>query len=338
MDAFGIDEVQAEYVAEIKLRHLNREYLLKQTKNISDLEKAIKDLTVIIENPGKQKKRIAQELARIAETYGQPRKTVIVSQEKLPESSSALMISDYNLKVFLSRDGYLKKIPLTSLRGNFEHKMKPKDCLIQEIDGENREELILFSNRQKAYKIKLYELEDSKASDLGYYLPNLVSMEPDEKVIYMVPTTDYSGMMFFAFRNGKAAKVPLSAYETKTNRKVLANAYGDPELRDIRFLPEDSLLIAVSNINKVLLFDTTQVSLKTTRSAKGVQVMRPKKGSELAAILKPEEVVFKRPAYYQASIPAVGTYLKKSDQLTRQDACLEVENVSILELVEPSAE
>ncbi|MDW7671655.1 MAG: DNA gyrase subunit A [Bacillota bacterium] len=338
MEAFGIDEVQAEYVAEIKLRHLNREYLLKQTKNISDLEKAIKDLTVIIDNPGKQKKRIAQELTRIADAYGQPRKTAIVSQEKLPEPSPALMISDYNLKVFLSRDGYLKKIPLTSLRGNFEHKLKPKDCLIQEMDGENRGELVLFSNKQKAYKIKLFELEDSKASDLGYYLPNVVDMEPEEKIIYMVPTTDYSGMMFFAFRNGKAAKVPLSAYETKTNRKVLANAYGDPELRDIRFLPQDGLLIAVSNINKVLLFDTAQVSLKTTRSAKGVQVMKSKKGSELAAVLRPEEVVFKRPAYYQASIPAVGSYLKKTDQLTRQDACLDVENVSILELVEPSEE
>ncbi len=338
MESFGIDEVQAEYVAEIKLRHLNREYLLKQTKNISDLEKAIKELTSLIESPARQKKQIAKELKRIADTYGQPRKTQIISQEKLPEPSPTLMVSDYNLKVFLTRDGYLKKIPLTSLRGNFDQKMKPKDCLIQEMDGENRGELILFSNRQKAYKLKLYELEDSKASDLGYYLPNLVPMDQEEKIIYMVPTTDYSGVMFFAFANGKAAKIPLSSYETKTNRKVLANAYGNYPLRDIRFMLEEKLLIAVSNINKVLLFDTAQVSLKTTRSASGVQVIKSKKGSELVAILTPEEVEFKKPSYYQANIPAVGTYLKKGDQLSLQDECEEGENVSLMELLEPSSE
>ena len=338
MDAFGIDEVQSEYVAEIKLRHLNREYLLKQTKNIEDLEKAIKDLTALIESPVKQKKRIAQELKRIADTYGQPRKTAIVSQDKLPEPSPVLMISDYNLKVFLTRDGYLKKIPLTSLRGNYEQKLKPKDCLIQEMDGENRGDLILFSNRQKAYKLKLYELEDSKASDLGQYLPNLVPMEPDEKILYLVPTTDYSGMMFFAFSSGKVAKIPLSAYETKTNRKVLANAYGDPALRDIRFLQEDCQLVAVSNINKVLLFDTAQINLKTTRSAMGIQVIKSKKGSELAAVLTPEEVTFANPAYYRANIPAVGTYLKKEDRLTLQDECVASETISLMELLEPDQE
>lgn len=338
MEAFGIDEVQAEYVAEIKLRHLNREYLLKQTRNIKDLEKTIKELTTLIDNPAKQKKRIAQELSRIADTYGQPRKTVIISQEKLPEHPPTLMISDYKLKVFLTRDGYLKKIPLTSLRGNFEQKLKPKDCLIQDMDGENRGDLILFSNRQKAYKLKLYELEDSKASDLGYYLPNLVPMDPEEKIIYMVPTTDYSGMMFFAFQNGKAAKVPLSAYETKTNRKVLANAYGDPALRDLRFLTEDTSLVAVSSINKVLLFDTAQVSLKTTRNSMGIQVIKSKKGSELAAVLTPDKVVFAKPDYYRANIPAVGTYLKKEDRLGPQDECKESENITLMDLLASPSE
>ena len=206
------------------------------------------------------------------------------------------------------------------------------------MDGENRGDLILFSNRQKAYKLKLYELEDSKASDLGQYLPNLVPMEPDEKILYLVPTTDYSGMMFFAFSSGKAAKIPLSAYETKTNRKVLANAYGDPALRDIRFLQEDCQLVAVSNINKVLLFDTAQISLKATRSAMGIQVIKSKKGSELAAVLTPEEVTFANPAYYRANIPAVGTYLKKEDRLTLQDECVASETISLMELLEPDQE
>lgn len=338
MDSFGIDEVQAEYVAEIRLRHLNREYLLKQTRQIRDLEKTVRDLTTLIESPAKQKKQIAKELDRVAETYGQPRKTRIIEKDNLPDASSSLMISHYNLKVFITRDGYLKKIPLTSLRGNYEHKLKPRDCMIQEMETENRADLVLFSNRQKAYKLKLHELEDVKAGELGYYLPNLIPMEPEERIIYVVSTTDYSGMMFFAFRNGKAAKVPLSAYETKTNRKVLANAYGDPALRDIRFMTDEQLLVAVSSINKVLLFDTAQVSLKTTRSASGVQVIKSKKGSELAAILTPNEVVFNNPAYYQAKIPAVGTYLKKEDQLSPRDDCLEGENITLMDLLEPPDE
>jgi DNA gyrase subunit A len=338
MEAFKIDSIQAEYVAEIKLRHLNREYLMKQTRHLKSLQKEIKDLTDQINSPDLQKKRIAADLERVADTYGTPRKTRIVSQDKVNDAAPVTMINDYKIKVFLSRDGYLKKIPITSLRGNYDYKLKPKDCLIQEIDGDNRSDLIMFSNRQKAYKLKLYELDDVKAGELGYYLPNLISMDDDEKIIYLVSTTDYSGLMLFAFKNGKMAKVPLNAYETKTNRKVLANAYGNPDLRDIRFMAEEQLLLAVSSINKVLLFDTSKVSLKTTRNAQGVQVMKPKKDSELVTVMTPDTASLEKPGYYKAKIPAIGTYLRKTDRLSKHEECIEEENISLLELIEPKEE
>ncbi|RQD71384.1 MAG: topoisomerase IV [Tindallia sp. MSAO_Bac2] len=333
MEVFAIDEVQAEYVAEIKLRHLNREHLLKQTRQLKNLRASIKDLKDMINSPDLQKEYIISDLKRVRDTYGQPRRTKIIDREDVPQASPAVMISHYNLKVFLTKDGYLKKIPLTSLRGNFDHKLKPKDYIIQEVEGENKDDLILLSSAQKAYKLKLYELEDLKTSDLGLYLPNLVPMEPEEKILYAVSTSDYTGHMLFGFRNGKMAKIPLSAYETKTNRKVLANAFADEPLRGIRYLTEETELLAVSNINKVLIFDTGQINPKTTRHSMGVQVLKSKKDSELVALMALDQVQLENPDYYRAKIPAVGAYLKKTDSLCLTEEGETAENITLLELM-----
>ncbi len=336
MEAFAIDEMQAEYVAEIKLRHLNREHLLKQTKQLKNLRSSIKDLKDLIDDPVRQNQYIIDDLQRVRDTYGQPRRTKIVHQKDLPQATPSVMISHYNVKVFLTKDGYLKKIPLTSLRGNFEHKLKPNDYITQEIEGENKGDLLLVSNAQKAYKLKLYDLEDLKTSDLGLYIPNLAAMEPEEKILFAVATSDYAGHLLFAYQNGKMAKIPLSAYETKTNRKVLANAYASQPLRGVRFLVEEKQLIAVSNINKVLIFDSSQINSKTTRNSVGVQVLKPKKGSELVALMNLDQVQFENPDYYRANIPAVGTYLKKTDSLSLSNDCETAENLSLLELMPES--
>ncbi|SDY77552.1 DNA gyrase/topoisomerase IV subunit A [Tindallia californiensis] len=338
MTAFTIDEVQAEYIAEIKLRHLNREYLLKQTKQLKSLRESIADLEALIESPERQKAYIINDLKRVRDHHGQPRRTKIIDREDIPQASPAVMISHYKLKVFLTRDGYLKKIPSTSLRGNFDHKLKPKDYIIQEIEGENKDDLILFSSAQKAYKLKLYEIEDLKTSDLGLYLPNLVPAEPDEKMLYMVTTSDYAGHMLFAYENGKMAKIPLSAYETKTNRKVLANAFASQPLRGIRFLEQDETLLAVSSINKVLVFNTSQINSKATRHSLGVQVLKSKKNSELIAMLTLEQVQLEDPDYYHANVPAVGSYLKKTDSLSLAERVEASENISLLELLPGSEE
>lgn len=336
MEAFSIDEMQAEYVAEIKLRHLNREHLLKQTKQLKNLRSTIKNLEDLINSPDRQKEYIINDLKRVRDTYGQPRRTKIVHLDDLPQSAPTVMISHYNVKVFLTRDGYLKKIPLTSLRGNFEQKLKPNDYIIREIEGENKNDLLLISSAQKAYKLKLYELDDLKTSDLGLYLPNLVAMDPEEKILFAVATSDYVGHFLFAYENGKMAKIPLSAYETKTNRKVLANAYASHPLRGIRFLTEEQPLIAVSSINKVLIFDTSQINPKTTRNSVGVQVLKSKNNSTLVAIMNFDQVRLENPDYYRAKIPAVGTYLKKTDSLSLTDACESTENISLLELIQKS--
>ena len=218
----------------------------------------------------------------------------------------------------------MKKVPLTSLRTNPEQKLKDDDRIIQEIDTHNKADLLLFSDKQTVYKLKIYELADAKASSLGDYLPNILELEPDEKIIHLVATDDYSGWLIFAFENGKVAKVELKSYATKTNRKKLANAYSDLS-RPVRMLhiTADLELVAISSIDKVLIFDTANINPKTTRTTQGVQVMKGKKGSYLREIKLLEEVAFQDLDYYRTkNIPAVGCYLREEDQIQKQAALL----------------
>ena len=263
MKGFAIDQVQAEYIAEIKLRNLNREYILKQTSEMESLKAEIADLQEIYRKESRVLNIICAQLKEIAKKYGQERKTGMLHEEHVEEITEEHLIEDYNVKIFLTRQGYLKKIPLISLRSSGDQKLKEEDVIIQEMDARNKSDLILFSDKYTAYKIKVHEINDCKASSLGEYLENILEMAPGERILYMVATEDYSGYMLFSFQNGKSAKIPLSSYATKTNRKKLANAYSDlSPLCDVRFLQEDRELVAFSSIDKVLIFNTAEINAR----------------------------------------------------------------------------
>ena len=258
MKGFGIDKVQAEFIAEIKLRNLNKEYILRQTADIEKLKNEIEDLKDIVARDARVLEIICSQLEEISRKYGQDRKTEIISEEHIEEVTPDNFIEDYNVRIFLTDQGYIKKIPLISLRSAGEHKLKDDDFIIQEAETRNKAELLLFSNKCVVYKAKIYEFPDSKASQLGDYLINILDLEPGEKIIKMHTTDDFTGYFLFAYESGKMSKVPVSSYATKTNRKKLANAYyaGSP-LVDIYFLEEDADFAAFSSIDKVLVFDTS---------------------------------------------------------------------------------
>lgn len=320
MEGFDIDRVQAEFIAEIKLRNLNREYILDRVGEVDSLKKEIADLKDICENESRIRKIIIKQLNEVAKKYGQPRKTEIIQEKHLEEITEEHMIEDYNLKLFLTEQNYLKKIPLVSLRANPEHKLKEDDRIIQEVETRNKAELLLFSDRQTVYKLRIYDIPDCKASVLGEFLTNLLQLDEGEKIIYIIATDNYAGWMFFSFENGKCAKIEMSSYATKTNRRKLANAYSDTsELIDIRYLESDIDLVAYSNINKVLIFNTAGINPKSTRNSQGVQVMKAKKGSRLCSVKTIEESGIKNPDYYRTKgIPAVGCYFREEDAEDKQ--------------------
>lgn len=320
MEAFQIDEVQAEFIAEIKLRNLNKEYILNRVNEIEKLQKEIAELKDLYGSEKKIKKVIIKQLEEVSKKYGQPRRTEILHEEHVEEITIEHFIEDYNLKLFLSHHNYLKKIPLTSLRTNPEHKLKDDDFIIQEIETHNKADLLLFSNKQVVYKMRIYEIEDCKASSLGEYLTNLLGLEEDEEIIHIVATDDYKGHMIFAFENGKVAKIELSSYATKTNRKKLAKAYsGLSKIIYMQHILEDEELVAFSNLNKVLIFNTSNINPKTTRDSQGVQVMKAKKGSLMTCIKRLNEVPFKDFDYYRTkNIPAIGCYIKEEDKEDNQ--------------------
>ncbi len=320
MEGFDIDRVQAEFIAEIKLRNLNREYILNRVGEVDSLKKEIADLKDICKNEDRIRKIIVKQLNEVAKKYGQPRKTEIIQETHLEEITEEHMIEDYNLKLFLTEQNYLKKIPLVSLRANPEHKLKEDDRIIQEVETRNKAELLLFSDRQTVYKLRIYDIPDCKASTLGEYLTNLLQLDEGERIIYIISTDNYAGWVLFSFENGKSAKIEMSSYATKTNRKKLANAYSDTSaLIDIRYLESDMDLVAFSNINKVLIFNTGNINPKTTRNSQGVQVMKEKKGSRMCYVKTIEESGIKNPDYYRTrSIPAVGCYFREEDAEDKQ--------------------
>ncbi|WP_010248791.1 DNA gyrase/topoisomerase IV subunit A [Acetivibrio cellulolyticus] len=316
MDGFGVDHVQAEFIAEIKLRNLNKEYILDKVSEIDKLEKEIAELKDIYGNDKKIKKIIVKQLGEVSKKYGKPRRTDILHEEHVEEITQEHFIEDYNLKIFLTDHNYLKKIPLTSLRTSPEHKLKDDDSIVQEIETHNKADLLLFSNKQTVYKIRIYEIDDCKASSLGDYLTNLLGLEADERIINIVATDDYKGYMIFAFENGKVAKIDLESYATKTNRKKLANAYSDlSKIIYMQYITEDEELVAFSSLKKVLIFSTSNINPKSTRDSQGVQVLKEKKGSVMTTVKRLSEVSFKDLDYYRTkNIPAVGCYIKDEDK------------------------
>ncbi|MEN8907243.1 MAG: DNA topoisomerase (ATP-hydrolyzing) subunit A [Clostridiales bacterium] len=317
INGFEIDEIQAEYIAEIKLRNLNKEYILNRVKEKDNLNNEIKEFSEILESEKKIKRIITKQLREIMKKYGKDRLTKIIKEENIEEITQEHFIDDYKLKLFFTEHNYLKKIPMTSLRMNPEQKLKDDDKIIQEIEIKNKAEILCFSNKGNVYKLKIFEIEDCKASSLGEYLPNILRLNEDETILYMIATVDYEGDMIFCFKNGKVAKIKLSAYITKTNRKKLTKAYSvSSEIVKIIFIKEDIDLVAYSTIKKVLVFNTSSINSKTTRDSQGVQVIKSKKGSELLYIKFLDEVYLKDVKYYRThNIPAIGYYLKDEDSL-----------------------
>ena len=322
MIGFGIDEIQANYVAEIKLRNINKEYILKQTKAISQLEEEIADLRETLNSPSRLKKVIIQELQDVSKKYGQPRKTEIIYQavEAEPEEEEE-DIPDYPVTVFVSQEGYLKKITAQSLRMSGDQKFKEGDSLAFSQETTNRSDVLVFTDQFQCYKSRLSDFEDSKASVLGDYLPQKLGMEPGETVRSVVLTADYKGFVLFFFENGKAAKVPLSAYETKTNRKKLTGAYSDKSpLVAVVALETDSQMALYASDGRALIFSTAQLLPKTTRNTLGVAVMTLKKKSVLSGVQALEQSGIENQSRYRTkTIPASGALLKPEDMQEKQE-------------------
>ena len=315
MEHFGIDKIQAEFVAEIKLRNLNKQYILKRIEETALLQEEIGNLEYILSSEKEVKKIIIDELKNVIKKYGEPRKTEIIEGENIEVYSEEQYIEDYNLKVFFTKDNYLKKISLVSLRSASEQKLKEGDKIICEFDSVNRADLLLFSNMHNVYKVRLHEIADCKASSWGEFLPNLLGLGEEEKIVYAVPTEKYEGFMLFAFENGKIAKVPMNSYATKLNRKKLTNAYGSASpLANALFIPEEKDIMCLADSGKILVLDSKDVPLKTTRSTQGVQIMRLKKGSKLTSLILPENSEFSDPLSYKArALPSGGYYPKGDD-------------------------
>ncbi len=311
MEGFGIDEVQAEYVAEIKLRHLNREYILKHTNDISQLEKDIAELEAILGSNRKIKAIIIKELENIIKKYAQPRRSMIIYADDIVEDEVEEDVPDYPVNLFFTKEGYFKKITPLSLRMGGEQKLKEGDEVIERIETTNNCELVFFSDRQQAYKAKAPQFADTKASVLGDYIPSKLGFDEGENAVYMVPTKDYTGFVFFFFENGKAAKVSMEAYATKTNRKKLTGAYSDKDkLAAILFAPDDDTEILLrSSSGRRLIFKASSLTTKTSRATQGVALMKLTKGHRLISAQIYTEGMLADPSRYRAkNLPAMGQF------------------------------
>ncbi len=320
MIGFGIDRVQAEYVAEIKLRNINKEYILKRVEETSALQDEIEDLEDILARPARVKKIIVAELEDVRKKYAEPRRTGIVYGHEVEEYTEEITVDDYAVSVFLSREGYFKKITPASLRMNAEQKYKEGDALAQSFETSNAAEVMFFTDRCQVYKSRLSDFDDTKASALGDYLPARLGMDEGESVVYMVLPGDYRGWMLFFFENGKAAKVELSAYRTTSNRRKLTGAYSDKSpLRTALCLREDCELAVYSTEPRVLVFSTALLGSKTTRATQGVAVLTLKKKFTLDYACPAEATGIANLARYRArSLPAVGALLKAEDSDEKQ--------------------
>ena len=323
MIEFGIDEIQANFVAEIKLRNINKEYILRQTKAISQLEQEIADMRSTLDSPRKLKNVIISELQEVSKKYGQPRKTEILYNvsETAPEDEEE-PVPDYPVTVFVSKEGYLKKITAQSLRMSGEQKFKEGDSLAFSRETTNRAEFLVFTDKFQCYKSRLSDFDDGKASQLGDYLPQKLGFEPGENLVSLQFCGDYKGFVLFFFENGKAAKVPLSAYETKTNRKKLTGAYSDKSpLVTAMVLEEDAQIVLYSSDGRAAVVSTAQLLPKTTRNTQGVAVMTLRKKAVLQNVRLLEESGIANPGRYRTkTIPSAGMLLKEEDSPEKQQS------------------
>lgn len=316
MAGFGIDELQAEYVAEIKLRHLNREYILKRTEEIENLEKEIAELEGVLASKAKIKKIIEKELAEVGKRFGQPRKSILIYADEIQTAEEEEEAPDYSVNIFYTKEGYFKKILPQSLRMSSEQKLKEGDSVAYSNECSNNDELLFFTDKAQVYKTKVNEFKETKASTLGDYVPAKLNMDEGENSIYAVNTKNYKGYMIFAFENGKIAKVPLSAYETKTNRKKLTGAYSDKSpIADIIYVKEDCEIMLTSSQGRVLLFNTGAIAEKASRSTIGVNVLALKKGHRLISAKLYKEGDLAKPSRYRTkTLPAAGSVLSAEDK------------------------
>ena len=308
MIGFGIDNVQAEYVADIRLRNINKEYILKRIEEVAGLEEEIADLQDIVDHPERVKTIITQELRAVKKKYAQPRRTeILYDAPAMAESAPAEEIPDYPVHVFCSREGYFKKITPQSLRMSSEQKYKEGDGAFLQWEASNRDELLVFTDQQQCYKARLADFDDSKASLLGDFLPTKLGMEPGEGFVWACLTSDYSGHVVFFFENGKAARVELAAYQTQTRRKRLTGAYSDKSpLAAAVVLKEDLELAVYSTEGRVVVFHTSALAPKSTRSTQGVNVMTLKPKWKVQRVLPLEQTPIQNAARYRARALQIG--------------------------------
>ena len=317
MSGFGIDEIQAEYIAEIKLRNINKEYILNRIKELDTLSSDIKNLEETLKSEKKIKDIICKQLKQVSKKYGKDRVSSIIDESEVETVSTEDFIEDYGVRLFLTKENYFKKISLVSLRSSGEQKLKEDDEIIQELETTNKSEILLFSNKCNVYKVKTSDISDTKASVLGEYLTNLLGLDDDERILYMTAIYDYTGFMLFIYESGKASRIPLSAYYTKTNRKKLINAYSSksPVVYIQKFDEEDDVLI-VRDGERASIINTSLVSESSTKSASGIQVYTLKKKSESKITFATRLSNFESDNidYYRAnSIPSAGHILREDD-------------------------
>ena len=320
MIGFGIDQVQAEYVAEIKLRNINREYILKRVEETASLESEIEDLEDTLARPSRIRKIIVSELEEVRKKYAEPRRTGILYDYAEDAESEEDAIEDYPVTLFLSQHGYFKKITPQSLRMSGEQKFKEDDALSMSVESSNAAELMFFTDKAQVYKTRASDFADGKVSQLGDYLPAKLGMDEGESVMGMVLPGDYSGYIIFFFENGKAAKVELSAYKTTSNRRRLTGAYSDKSpLRAMLHIKEDREIAVYSTEPRVLIVNTALLGVKSTRTTQGVALLTLKKKFTLDAVRLPEETGITDLARYRGrSIPATGAMLKTEDSDDKQ--------------------
>lgn len=318
MAGFGIDKIQAEFVAEIKLRNLNKEYLLNRVNEMDQLERDMERLGELLKDESLINDVIIEELKEVSKKYGKPRQTDIIYQEDIKDITQDDFIEDYPIKLFLTKHNYFKKITMASLRSASEQKLKEEDELIQEIETTNKTDILLFSSKQNVYKLKAYDLGECKASSLGDYLNNILELESDENIVCMATTLNYTGYMLFAFENGKLAKVDMLAYATKVNRKKLINSYSNKSpLVGAMHIKEDCDIVAVRDVDKALLINTELISSKATKNTGGIQIYTLKKNSKMTMTMLKDSFISEDIEYYRSTkIPSTGHFITEADKLS----------------------
>lgn len=315
-NVFHIENEQAEYISKMQLRNINKEYIIKQIKDIENLKEEVNNLNYKLFNKCEIDKLIIEDLERVMNTYGQPRMTEIIYEDEIENIKKEDLIEEYNTKLYLTKQDYIKKVMSTSIKSNLVNRVKDDDVIISEVESTNKSDILLFSNKQICYKLKGYELEDSRLSGLGSYLPTILKLEEGEKILHIVSTLDYSGWIVPIFSDGKVGKISLKSYETKTNRSKLQNALCYKELVNLIHIKNDEDIILKSNINKIVIFNTSILPEKFSKNIQGNVIQKQKNNSmtNFGELLSNIDGIMDK-EYYRVSKNGVGCYLKNSDKV-----------------------